>query len=179
MKLRSYSKQALSNYSDEYYTSKKQVKDAVERVIIDPSWKILCPFDTEQSKFVKYLKSKGYNVTYLKEGQVNTDYNPEDYDITITNPPWRNFTRLYSDYLDRAPRFVLILSWTLWWAIEKHQTRDMKQIRTFAKGKYRSTSPRIPFKATNSDKTIDCFYLYKGFTNGNDIIEVEIGKVSK
>jgi len=174
MKLRNYSKQTLSNYSDEYYTSSDQVKDVVERVVIDKSWKILCPFDTDKSEFVIYLLSKGYNVTYLKKGQINTDYNPEDYDIVITNPPWRHFAKLYADYLDRAPRYILILSWTLWWAIEKHQTRDMKQIRKFANGTYRSTKPRIPFKATNSDKTIDCFYMYKGFDTGTDIVQMKV-----
>jgi len=174
MKMRNYSKKVLSSYSDEYYTSSGQVQDAVDRITINPSWRILCPFDTDNSEFVKHLKSKGYSVTYLKPGEINTDYNPEDYDIVITNPPWRNFARLYSDYLDRAPRFVLILSWTLWWAIEKHQTRDMKQIRAFAAGKYRSLQPRIKFNATNSDKTIDCFYMYKGFDTGTDIVAINV-----
>jgi hypothetical protein len=168
-KIRTYSNQVLASYSDEYYTNYDQVKDAIERIQLDISWRILCPFDTSESEFVKYLLANNYNVTYLQENEVNTDYNPEDYDIIITNPPWRNFTKLYTDYLNRAPRYILILSWTIWWAIEKHQNRKMEAIREFAQGTYRSIQPRIPFKATNSDKTIDCFYMYKGFTTGNDI----------
>jgi hypothetical protein len=172
-KLRNYSNEILDNYSDEYYTNADQVKDAIERVKLDKSWKILCPFDTDKSEFVIYLKENNYNVTYLQDNQINTDYNPEDYDIIISNPPWRNFVKLYSDYFDRAPRFIAILSWTTWWAIEKNANRKMEKVRAFAKGKYRSIEPRIPFKATNSDKVIDCFYLYKGFKQGNNIVEIK------
>ena len=125
-------------YLDEYYTSADQVKDVVERVTIDKSWKILCPFDKEESEFVKYFKANGYNVTYLKEGEVNTDYKPEDYDIIITNPPWRNFTKLYSDYFDRCERFIAILSWTVLFHIERNQGQKNLKLRTFTTGKYRS-----------------------------------------
>ena len=107
------------DYSDEYYTSADKVKDCVERVTIDKSWKILCPFDTIKVNLLNiYLKVRNYNVTYLKDGEVNTDYKPEDYDIIITNP-WRNFTKLYSDYFDRCERFIAILSWTILLYIER------------------------------------------------------------
>lgn len=156
-------------YSDEYYTSLEQVKDCVERVVLDKSWKILCPFDTNNSEFVKYLLSKNYNVTYLKDGERNTDYKPEDYDIIITNPPWRSFTKLYSDYFDRCPRFIAILSWTILFHTEKDYTQNRISSRNFTTGKYRSKEPVIKFNATNSDKLISCFYLYKGFTTGTNI----------
>jgi hypothetical protein len=171
-KLRNYSNEILSNYSDEYYTSYEQVKDAIERVILDKTWKILCPFDTDKSQFVIYLKANGYNVTHLKPGEKNTDYNPENYDVIITNPPWRDFIKLYSDYFDRAPRFIAILSWTTWWAIEKNANRKMEKARSFGAYKYRSIEPRIKFNATNSDKQIDCFYMYKGFNSGNNITQI-------
>ena len=160
---------SLPNYSDEYYTSEEQVKDAVERVILDKSWKILCPFDTNKSEFVKYFIKNGYNVTYLQKGEKHDKYNPEDYDIIVTNPPWKNFTSLYSDYFDRCSRFIAILSWTTIYHIEKNYKAKMIKLRKFAAGKYRSKESRISFKATNSDKTIGCFYLYKGFTSGTNI----------
>jgi hypothetical protein len=76
---------------------------------------------------------------------------------------------LYSDYFDKCPRFIAILSWSVLYDTEKKYISSMKKLRTFMTGKYRSTKSCILFKATNSDKTISCFYLYKGFTTGTDI----------
>ena len=168
------SKDRMLKYSDEYYTSKDQVKDIIERVVIDHYWKILCPFDTAESEFVIYLKENGYDVTYLKENETNLDYDPEDYDLIITNPPWRRFTSLWSEYIDRCDRFMIILSWTILFQIEKFNVSKMKKLRSFANGKYRSNEACIVSKYKNSDKKIGCFYLYKGFNKGNDIQEVKI-----
>lgn len=168
------SKERQLTYSDEYYTSEKQVRDVIERVILNPNWKILCPFDTANSEFVIYLKKNNYNVTYLKDGEVNNDYDPKDYDIVITNPPWKRFTTMWSDYIDRCDRFIIILSWTILFQIEKFNVSRMVKLRSFAKDKYRSRERTIIFNPTNSDKLIGCFYLYKGFAEGNNIQPVEI-----
>jgi hypothetical protein len=173
MSFRDTSKTGYSSYSDEYYTGRAQVIDVIGRVSLDKSWRILCPFDSAESEFVKYLTEQGYNVTHLKEGQRNTDYNPENFDIIITNPPWRSFIKLYSDYFDRAPRFIAILSWTVLFNIEKRTNRKIVQARNFGTGKLRSAERTIQFEATNSDKAIGCFYLYKGFDSGNNLVPVK------
>ena len=170
-----HNKERMERYSDEFYTSAEQVKDVIERVNINKDWRILCPFDTEESEFVKYLKFNGYNVTYLQDEEVSTDYNPENYDIIITNPPWKGFTKLYSEYFDRCTRFITVLSWSVIWNVEK-KVGPMIKLRSFMKDKYRSKETCILFKPTNSDKIIGCFYLYKGFDEGNNIQPVKILK---
>lgn len=63
---------------------------------------IWCPFDEEWSAFYKKLKEEGYNVirSSLKDGQDFFTYEPEKWDIIVSNPPFSNkdkvLERLYS-----------------------------------------------------------------------------------
>ena len=64
--------------------------------------KIWCPFDKQWSAYVQRFKSCGYYVTnsHLDFGQDFFTYEPEDYDIIVSNPPFSNkdmiLERLYS-----------------------------------------------------------------------------------
>lgn len=52
---------------------------------------IWCPFDTEDSEYVKVLREKGFKViaSHIDNGQNFFNYEPdEDYDIIISNPPF-------------------------------------------------------------------------------------------
>lgn len=63
---------------------------------------IWCPFDEEWSAFYKRLKEEGYNVvrSSLKDGQDFFTYEPDKWDIIVSNPPFSNkdkvLERLYS-----------------------------------------------------------------------------------
>ena len=51
---------------------------------------IWCPFDTEESEYVKVFKSSGFQVisSHIDEGKNFFEYEPERYDIIISNPPF-------------------------------------------------------------------------------------------
>ena len=52
---------------------------------------IWCPFDTEDSEYVKIFKEAGYKVIYshIDNGQNFFEFEPkEDYDVIISNPPF-------------------------------------------------------------------------------------------
>lgn len=79
-------------YSDEWYTSEETVKfmykllnvrNSVERE--RESITIMCPYDTENSYFVKIGKRMGFNVIYNIRDFLEKDY---EYDYLITNPPF-------------------------------------------------------------------------------------------
>ena len=73
---------------NEYYTPFYAVEPILEFL---PKNKIIwCPFDEEWSAFYQLLTEKGYTVTRssLKEGQDFFTYEPDDWDILVSNPPF-------------------------------------------------------------------------------------------
>lgn len=51
---------------------------------------VWCPFDTENSEFVLALKEAGYTVEYshIFTGQDFFEYEPPQWDIIVSNPPF-------------------------------------------------------------------------------------------
>lgn len=62
---------------------------------------IWCPFDTSDSEFVKVFLDHGYKVVYshINNGQNFFEYEPDSWDIAISNPPFSQklaiFERLF------------------------------------------------------------------------------------
>jgi hypothetical protein len=93
----------MSNYSiknilgcqkpndNEWYTPEQPIKDLIELLNLPKSTVIWCPFDKEQSNFVKLFKEHGYKVIYshIDNEQDFFNYEPkEKWDIIISNPPF-------------------------------------------------------------------------------------------
>jgi len=85
---------------DEYYTPRILVEPILQ--YIPNNKRIWCPFDTENSEFVRAFKQRGNPVTYshIKDGFDFFEYEPEEYDYIVSNPPFtkklRVLQRLYS-----------------------------------------------------------------------------------
>ena len=75
--------------TDEWYTPVKAVESIVKHL---PSGKIIwCPFDTEESNFVKVLQECGYTVEFSHIQNKDEDfftYEPFEWDIMVSNPPY-------------------------------------------------------------------------------------------
>lgn len=82
--------------SDETYTPEyavmpiiKHLKDYQAR-----NWKealvVWCPFDTEESYYVKLLRKNGFTViaTHIDNGENFFYYEPAEYDVIVSNPPF-------------------------------------------------------------------------------------------
>ena len=80
--------------SDEMYTPYYAVKPLLQFVKNyardRESIVVWCPFDKEWSAFVVMLRENGYKVihTHLESGQDFFEYEPKDYDLIISNPPF-------------------------------------------------------------------------------------------
>lgn len=74
--------------NDEFYTPKYAVAPIIK--YIESSSIVWCPFDTNDSWFVKVLKENGMTViaTHIKDGFDFFEYEPENYDYIISNPPY-------------------------------------------------------------------------------------------
>ena len=72
---------------------------------------IWCPFDTKESQFVKVLKKHKYNVEYshLEYNQDFFNYEPNNWDILISNPPWSIKDKVLKRCYEFNKPFALIL----------------------------------------------------------------------
>lgn len=73
---------------------------------------IWCPFDKEDSEFVKVLTEQGYKVVYshIENGQDFYTYEPEEWDILVSNPPFTNKRLIFERALSFGKPFALIMS---------------------------------------------------------------------
>jgi hypothetical protein len=74
-----------NEYSDEWFTPKEIVLKCYE--ILDPKSRsvILCPFDSQESYFVKIGQEQGHKVIFGITDFLEKDY---EFDYLITNPPF-------------------------------------------------------------------------------------------
>lgn len=86
--------------NNELYTPHYAVDPILKYI---PKDKIIwCPFDEEWSAFYRRLKEEGYNVvrSSLKDGQDFFTYEPDKWDMIVSNPPFSSkdkvLERLYS-----------------------------------------------------------------------------------
>lgn len=73
-------------YSDEWYTERYVVEEMYSLLNPKEGSTILCPFDSENSEFVKYAKENNYNVIYGMRDFCSDNKYKCDY--IITNPPF-------------------------------------------------------------------------------------------
>lgn len=79
---------------------------------LDKSKIIWCPFDKEDSHFVKVLKKENFNVVYshIEYGQDFYIYEPENWDIMVSNPPFTGKRKIFERALSFNKPFALIMS---------------------------------------------------------------------
>lgn len=96
--------------NDECYTPKYAVIPIVK--YLDRDKIIWCPFDTEESEFVKVLKSEGFKVVYshIFNGQDFYNYEPENWDVIVSNPPFTNKRKIFERCLSFNKPFALLMS---------------------------------------------------------------------
>lgn len=87
--------------SDEVFTPDYAVKPLIKHIdnwmngkfAMPPSRDMVtiwCPFDQEDSEYVRIFREAGYKViaSHIDDGQNFFEYEPEHYDIIISNPPF-------------------------------------------------------------------------------------------
>lgn len=73
---------------------------------------IWCPFDTEESEFVKVFQENSYNVEYshIWNGQDFFRYEPKNWDIIISNPPFTGKREIFEHALGFNKPFCLLMN---------------------------------------------------------------------
>lgn len=98
-----------SGGGDEAYTPAYAVAPILE--FIPEGAIVWCPFDTEDSEFVKQI-SKTHKVVFshISNGQDFFEYEPEEWDVMISNPPFTNKRKFFERALSFGKPFALIMT---------------------------------------------------------------------
>ena len=82
----------INGGGDEQYTPPKTVEILLPHIQHLKGKTIWLPFDREDSQFVKVLKANGFKVVYshIDYGQDFFNYEPDKWDVIISNPPYTN-----------------------------------------------------------------------------------------
>lgn len=96
---------------DEQYTPKYGVEILLPHIQHLKDKIIWCPFDRKDSWFVKVFEENGFKVVYshLDYGQNFLTYEPENWDVIISNPPYTNKRIYWERALDFKKPFALLL----------------------------------------------------------------------
>ena len=98
------------NCSDEKYTPGYGVAPIIKYL---PEGKIIwCPFDTCHSEFVLHLQEAGFQVKYshINTGQDFFAYEPDCWDIIVSNPPFSRKIEVFERCLQLDKPFALLMS---------------------------------------------------------------------
>ena len=101
--------------NDECYTPRYGVEPLLEFL---PTFKesiIWCPFDKEDSEFVKVLSKNGYNIVFshIDNGQDFYTYEPEKWDVIVSNPPFTNKKKIFErvNSFNKPYCLLMTLAW--------------------------------------------------------------------
>ena len=96
--------------NDECYTPAYGVEPIIK--YLDKNKIIWCPFDTDKSEFVRILKREGFKVvnSHISLGQDFYEYEPEEWDIIVSNPPFTNKRKIFERCIQFGKPFALIMS---------------------------------------------------------------------
>ena len=95
--------------NDECYTPDYGVKPILKYI---PEGAIVwCPFDTEESEFVKQIsKQNEVEYSHISTGHDFFDYEPDEWDMMVSNPPFTNKRKYFERALYLGKPFALIMT---------------------------------------------------------------------
>lgn len=95
--------------NDEFYTPEYAVRPILK--YLTPKSNIWCPFNTEQSNFVKLLKEEGHNVinTHIETGTDFFSCETPNCNYIISNPPYSLKTEVFEKLFKIGVPFAMLV----------------------------------------------------------------------
>ena len=113
MNNKSFSQLIKKSNTDEWYTPQYAVNLIIPYLSKRGYKKILCPFDKEESNFVKRLTEEGFDVTF-SHIETGTDFfeidNLTSYDCVVSNPPFSKREKIFEKLFESGVPFALIIN---------------------------------------------------------------------
>jgi len=96
--------------NDECYTPAYAVQPIIEFIPKDAL--VWCPFDTQDSEFVKVLADAGIDTiaSHISDGRDFFKYEPEQYDCIVSNPPFTNKRAFFQRAIELGKPFALLMA---------------------------------------------------------------------
>lgn len=157
--------------NDECYTPEWVVRAILP--YIPKGMTVWCPFDTDESFFVRVLRESGFKVvnSHISTGQDFFEYEPGEWDIIVSNPPFTNKKHFFERAFGFGKPFMLLM--TAQWLNDSTPTRlyskykkDLQLLHFNRRVEFiHTTGPakKIPFKSL--------FFCCDVLDKGNIIIE--------
>ncbi len=152
--------------NDEMYTPKYAVLPILE--FIKPEWTVWCPFDTEDSEFVKEIsKTNKVIATHIYNGQDFYEYEPEEHwDCIVSNPPFSKKRQIFERALSFNKPIALLMSNT--WLNDKYSkwvfyesNRNMELLMFDKRIKFTKPDGTVENKITFSSSYYCSDFLHK------------------
>jgi hypothetical protein len=105
-------------YSDEWYTTQDVVDIAIKLLDPEPNSLILCPFDSEDSLFVKTLEAMEHTVIYGIDDFIEGQFRLCDY--IITNPPFSIKDKVIQKVYEYGLKSVLVMPLDALGGVKRH-----------------------------------------------------------
>ena len=101
--------------NDECYTPREGVEPLLKYLEPFRDKIIWCPFDKEESEFVKCFQENNFKVVYshIDNGQDFYNYEPKKWDLIVSNPPFTNKRQIFERAISFNKPFCLLM--TLAW----------------------------------------------------------------
>lgn len=135
--------------NDECYTPRYVVEEILPYLSKDKIYWL--PFDTDDSAFCKVLKENGYKYinSHISTGQDYYNYEPSEWDIMLSNPPFTNKRKIFERALSFGKPFALLMTNTWLNDSAPKQLFKDKDLQLFMFTKrikfYNDTKEKIPF----------------------------------
>ena len=95
--------------NDECYTPDYGVEPILEYIPKDAI--VWCPFDEPSSEFVKQISKQNTVVhSHINEGKDFFEYEPDEWDVIVSNPPFTNKRKFFERALSFGKPFALIMT---------------------------------------------------------------------
>lgn len=100
--------------NDECYTPSYAVRPLLQYLEPFKGKTIWCPFDTVDSQFVKVCARRDIMLffSHIKTGQDYFEYEPEHWDLIVSNPPFTGKRQIFERALSFNKPFALLMSLT-------------------------------------------------------------------
>lgn len=95
--------------NDEFYTPEYAIEPLLK--YLPKTGIVWCPFDTEDSHFVRMIRAHGPTViaTHIGTGHDFFTYEPDDYDYIISNPPYSLKNQVFERLFKLNKRFAMLV----------------------------------------------------------------------
>jgi hypothetical protein len=150
--------------NDECYTPDYAVEPILKYIPKDTI--VWCPFDTEESNFVQLFRRDGFKIinSHISTGQDFYSYEPDKWDIIISNPPFTNKRKIFERALSFNKPFALLMN-VVWLndrfskMVYKNADRNMQLLLLDKRVKYIKPDGSIENKITFNSSYFCCDLL--------------------